>query len=111
MAGLHNRMWAMIGECEFTRRTYVRRFGLVWNALAEWKDSCSGCYEAGDYGGNSHNYPYDAKAGCRIGAGCEECGYTGKRHEKMWLPVSFRSQIALNVRRRCRMHRLAAPQA
>jgi len=39
----------------------------------------SGCFSAGEYGGNEHNYPYDAKAGCRVGAGCHECGYTGKR--------------------------------
>jgi hypothetical protein len=40
---------------------------------------CSGCYEPGEYGGNEHLYQWDAKARCRVGAGCRECGYTGKR--------------------------------
>lgn len=43
--------------------------------------SCSGCYvhEFAD------NYPYDPVAMCRIGSGCQECGYTGKR--KIHFPV------------------------
>lgn len=45
--------------------------------------SCSGCFEGGEYMGLAHNYPYDTKANCHIGSGCEECGYTGKRREKI----------------------------
>jgi len=44
---------------------------------------CSGCYSAGEYGGSEHNYPYD---GCRLGAGCHECGYTGKRRTYFAMP-------------------------
>lgn len=54
--------------------------------VARWTESCSGCFESGDYGGNAHNYPYDQKAQCYIGAGCEECGYTGKRRGAQWVP-------------------------
>lgn len=43
---------------------------------------CSGCHEAGDFGGNSGGYSYDQKAHCYIGSGCKECGYTGKRRHK-----------------------------
>jgi len=48
--------------------------------------SCSGCFESGDYMGLAHNYPYDQKAKCHIGAGCEECGYTGKRRLPVYIP-------------------------
>jgi hypothetical protein len=47
--------------------------------------SCSGCCELGEYGGNP-GYPYDPKAKCLIGAGCDECGYTGKRRNSYWVP-------------------------
>lgn len=51
--------------------------------------SCSGCFDAGDYGGLAHNYEYDKKAQCRIGAGCSECGYTGKRISSFPCPISL----------------------
>ncbi len=51
-----------------------------------WTESCSGCYESGEYGGLAHNYPYDEKAGCRVGGGCDECGYTGKRRMEWPVP-------------------------
>lgn len=38
--------------------------------LAHWTDSCSGC-----------RYPDGTNEGCG------ECGYTGKRHESMFVPV------------------------
>lgn len=51
--------------------------------------SCSGCTELGEYGGNP-GYPYDATAKCLVGAGCDECGYTGKRRNSYW--ISFAGQ-------------------
>lgn len=51
-----------------------------------YTSSCSGCFEGGDYMGLAHNYPYDKKAGCHIGSGCKECGYTGKRRHDFWMP-------------------------
>ena len=48
--------------------------------------SCSGCFEAGEYMGLASNYPYDGKAGCHIGSGCDECGHTGKRRRYFWQP-------------------------
>lgn len=45
---------------------------------------CSGCCELGDYGEFAHLYDYDAKAKCRVGDGCTECGWTGKRRGAMW---------------------------
>lgn len=48
--------------------------------------TCSGCYETVD-GNNVYGYPYDEKAGCHVGSGCHECGYTGKRRHQMWYPV------------------------
>jgi hypothetical protein len=50
--------------------------------------SCSGCCELGEYGSGSSLYPTDPKHGCLIGAGCNECGHTGKRRWAMWLPLS-----------------------
>lgn len=43
---------------------------------------CSGCFEPGEYSGLTYLYPYDSKAKCYVGAGCAECGYTGKRRHK-----------------------------
>lgn len=49
-------------------------------------DTCSGCYEWQD----DHLYPYDEKAQCKVGAGCHECGYTGKRRREHWIPFDMR---------------------
>ncbi len=56
-------------------------------------ESCSGCYEPGEYGANDHLYPWDDKAQCRVGAGCQECGYTGKRRVSMLLPTSTETSL------------------
>lgn len=48
-----------------------------------WTSECSGCFEGGENGGLAENYPWDEKAKCRIGMGCQECGYTGKRRFRM----------------------------
>lgn len=49
--------------------------------------SCTGCFEGGDYMGLAHNYPYDAKAQCYVGMGCQECGYSGKRRHVFWMSL------------------------
>lgn len=40
--------------------------------------ACSGCWEFNE-GLGQHRYQTDKKLGIKIGSGCEECGYTGKR--------------------------------
>jgi hypothetical protein len=67
--------------------------------VVRWTDSCSGCFEAGDYGGNAHNYPYDEKARCHIGAGCNECGYTGKTICEEWVPFDMKAYCVREARR------------
>lgn len=52
----------------------------------QWTTSCSGCHETED-GHNVGHYDWDAKANCYVGAGCSECGFTGKRLNREWLPV------------------------
>lgn len=54
--------------------------------LAQWTSSCTGCYESLD-GHPVGEYPYDKKAGCHVGSGCHECGYTGKRRQAFWVPL------------------------
>jgi hypothetical protein len=49
-------------------------------------ESCSGCYEPGEYGAFEEHYPWDRKAQCRIGSGCHECGYRGKVRFRYWMP-------------------------
>lgn len=53
---------------------------------------CTGCYEGGENSGSSGLYPYDAKAGCRVGVGCHECGHTGKRRHEDWVPFELAEQ-------------------
>jgi len=68
----------------------VRRRVVVHNGVEgynmEWTDSCSGCFEGGENLGQAPHYPYDAKAQCYVGGGCDECGYTGKRRRRAWVP-------------------------
>ena len=49
--------------------------------------SCSGCCDLGENCGSERLYPFDKKAGCRVGSGCDECGYTGKRRVDVWTPL------------------------
>lgn len=67
-----------------------RRLVVVYNGCDGYEASvtthCSGCCDLGEYAGMASNYPYDDKAGCRVGSGCHECGYTGKRRETLWVP-------------------------
>lgn len=64
----------------------VEVFREVEGYYARWTESCTGCLESGEYGGNEHYYHYDTKARCHVGSGCDECGYTGKRRENHWVP-------------------------
>lgn len=59
--------------------------GVLLHSLGRWTDTCSGCFESED-GHPIGHYPRDPKHGCYIGAGCDECGYTGKVRRVMWLP-------------------------
>jgi hypothetical protein len=55
--------------------------------IARWTQTCSGCFNSED-GHPIGEYPKDAKHGCFVGSGCDECGYRGKRRIEMWVPVS-----------------------
>jgi hypothetical protein len=46
--------------------------------LCRYTTACSGCTEVGEY----ERMP-DA------GAGCSECGYTGKRRQSVWTPLAL----------------------
>ena len=70
------------------RRVKVIEFNGVEGYEVRFTEACSGCFEFGDYGGLAHNYPWDEKAQCRVGAGCDECGYTGKRRQIHFIPFT-----------------------
>lgn len=53
--------------------------------IVEFTDSCSGCYETNE-GYPTGGYAYDEKAQCHVGSGCHECGFTGKRRRREWVP-------------------------
>lgn len=57
--------------------------------------SCSGCFEPGECGALAHHYIFDSKAGCHIGSGCHECGYTGKRARTYWVPFDYADAASL----------------
>lgn len=68
-----------------------RRYALDGKRLLETithTQSCSGCFEGGEYMGLAHNYLYDDKANCRVGSGCSECGHTGKRRFTEYVPFT-----------------------
>lgn len=54
--------------------------------MVAYTTNCSGCTESGEAGEFAHHYPVDPKHGCLIGGGCPECGYTGKRRYRGWVP-------------------------
>lgn len=56
------------------RRAYCIADGEV-RELARWSQACSGCYEGWD---SAHS----------TGHGCRECGYTGRRREGHWVPLT-----------------------
>lgn len=67
-------------------RVRVVRHQGIDGFIVHWTASCSGCLESED-GRPVGRYPFDAKARCSIGAGCSECGYTGKRRQSAWVPL------------------------
>lgn len=71
-----------------TMRVMVVEFRGHEGYIARWTASCSGCHETNE-GYETGLYPYDKKAQCYVGAGCHECGYTGKRREAMWIPFDY----------------------
>lgn len=59
--------------------------GFVLFSLGSWTSPCSGCADE------------DVYSNADRGAGCPECGYTGKRRNSMWLPhlmPGFRLPVA-----------------
>jgi len=68
------------------RDLYMGGEGSLLLVATSWVDSCSGCFEGGEYGGLAHHYGVHPKHGCRVGAGCDECGYHGVVRSSMWLP-------------------------
>ena len=61
------------GEKPERVRVVVRK-GKHEGFVARWTDNCSGCTEYGDYGTT-----YGP-------SGCDECGYTGRRRRRAWVP-------------------------
>ena len=48
---------------------------------------CTGCLEMGDYGSILSSGGFDPKRRIEVGAGCQECGYTGVRWSRHIVPV------------------------
>jgi hypothetical protein len=83
--------WLVVDEVTgFRQRKMVVMVGGVEGYVDQFTRACSGCYEPGDYGARVADYPWDEKAQCRVGSGCKECGYTGKRVDRFWLPFDPR---------------------
>lgn len=59
--------------------------------------ACTGCFESVEghvpYQDGKPIYPYDEKARCYVGAGCSECGYTGKRRWTHFVPEELEREI------------------
>lgn len=56
--------------------------------MGSYTTVCSGCLELGDYGTVLYSGGFDPKTGMVIGAGCRECGYTGKRRHTVFIPFT-----------------------
>lgn len=61
--------------------------------VVEFTESCSGCHETVE-GYETGDYNYDEKAQCYVGAGCDECGFTGKRRRSEWVPFDVMEALA-----------------
>lgn len=75
----------LVGHRVDRRRAYARD-GRQLLDLCRYTSSCSGCFEAGEMGAFANDYPWDERAQCRVGAGCRECGYSGKVRASHWVP-------------------------
>ena len=80
-------------DADGTRRRVVLNDGIEGFHVT-YTTECSGCCELGECMGNAHNYPYDAKAQCHIGSGCDECGHRGKRRVRLWAPFDHAQWMA-----------------
>jgi hypothetical protein len=79
-----------MGDGKLTRVMVVENRGHD-GYVVRWTQSCSGCHETNE-GYETGLYPYDEKAQCYVGAGCSECGYTGKRRMEWWIPFDPRAE-------------------
>jgi hypothetical protein len=74
----------------------------VAEALSEYDgfwSSCSGCFEAGEYGGLEHLYPHSPVFECRLGSGCGECGGIGAIWDNTDYDAMAREMLADDDRR------------
>ncbi len=53
--------------------------------------SCSGCYEFNE-GLGQHRYDNDPKLNIKLGYGCKECGYSGKRRHVLSIEAVAKDQ-------------------
>ena len=59
------------------KRDRRKNYAIIGGQVAEsctWSQACSGCYEGLD-------------SISATGAGCDECGYTGRRRLGQWVPI------------------------
>ena len=63
---------AIAGRRLDRRRGYAIIMGRVCES-ARWSSACSGCSEDGS----------------DRGLGCDECGYTGRRRQSIWVPREY----------------------
>ena len=85
--------WQEAEDLSGQRLDRRRKYAIDWDdeyfpgailSYGEWTASCTGCHETFE-GHEVGTYPRD-KNGVSIGAGCSECGYTGKRRHGYWSP-------------------------
>jgi hypothetical protein len=86
MSAKSRRRYVDIGDDEFgPDRVLLVMWGKVAGYIARWTQPCSGCTPGYEEVGT---YPLE-------GNGCHECGYTGKRRQRMWFPMPKRVQRSL----------------
>lgn len=78
VASTHEKATVLSGRKLDRRKNYAIIDSEVCE-LAEWTQPCSGCSCDGEY---------PCTCCQEKGAGCYECGYTGKRRERHWVPLS-----------------------
>lgn len=76
----YERAEALAGRRLDGRRNYAIIDGEVAESC-QWSAACSGCYEG-------HNIEH------AVGTGCSECGYTGRRRNGAWVPLTNQEYVA-----------------
>ena len=76
----------LVGDRLDRRRRYALGPDGKVGVIEHWTVGCSGCIDTED-GIPIGDYEWDAKHKCYIGAGCPECGYTGKRRMSFVSPL------------------------